>query len=306
IQTGIEGMYNTSYRYRYTIRWDYWEELGHPEFTDDDSFLEVVAQMYEKHPTNDAGDYPMYGVGFYIDSDSSTNWFEDLERGTTGHVAFADFFPRISYVDGEMFDNYGDTEKGPYWKTIYYYRKAWEMGLLDPESFSQTSEDWQLKFNRGQMLTANSANNGDGYAMEQMEKGINDYAGFVNIPVEGAASYQNVNSGAGWEVYFVAIPTSCKTPLERVMSLLNWSYSLDGARMLKSGAENVDWVYVDGVPQPTAERLNQWKTGEGWAELGIGFLYMITGYGNMSICSDGYPADLYKTDVAWALSDKRP
>ena len=293
---GIEGPYPINYHYRYTIRWDYWEELGFPEFTDEESFLNVVAQMQEKHPTTDSGEYPTYGVSFYIDTGNSTFWFEDLERGTTGYLAFADNYPRISTRTGAMVDNYGDFVNGPYWRTINYYRTAYKMGLLDPESFSQTSEDISMKFDRGQLLTAYESNRGENYARQQAENG-NEYADFVQVPVDGALVYQNCYSGAGWEIYFASIPTSCRDT-SRAMEFLSWTYSTEGARMFYSGAENVDWHYVDGKAVPTDERINQYLSGgDDWAENGLGMpmFFILSGIANMTECSDGSPANLYMT-----------
>lgn len=113
------------------IRYDWWVEEGQTEIVTPESYFNVLKALVEAHPTNAAGD-KTYALGFIKDRKNyelvgamwglKQGWKEGEEHQLT-------FFP--------------GTDEG--WEMTRYLNQFNLAGLLDPDSFVMTMDEWVQK-----------------------------------------------------------------------------------------------------------------------------------------------------------------
>lgn len=279
----------------YMTRWDYYKEMGYPKVETPDDMLELLKQMQENHPVTEDGK-PVYGVSFFT-SQYSTNDFDKRFHHTFGYHTINDnILWRVS--DKNMVFNYTDPT-GPFWQAAEYYNKAYRMGILDPDSLTQNNTDFATKVTAGQILSPWLRAFARPFEVAQLEKDPGSLIGFQTIPVEGVTLWTNVEQAAGWEAFFVAIPTNSKNPA-KAMQFINYLFSYDGSRMISSGVEGIHWNYVDGVPTLTEEiKALEASRGPEWEKTGINaepYPYFLAGVAALEPHPDGGPVNLFASD----------
>lgn len=265
------------------IRWDYYEELGSPEVNNEDDLLNVLKQMQDAHPTNDLGrkTYAMSlevtaGIWSYATMYSYYNGFEAVGPAYMVSRDTEDTLHNMLEEDYVL------------WGAARYYNKAWQLGILDPETFTQKGENVTEKISNSQAFyTENSWNNYNTVLGES----VGPEAGFEPILEAFPYAYAGGTSQFGWG--FATAITSTTEHAEDAMKFLDYLYSEEGARLCYSGIEGVHWEYdADGVPAYTQETLDnrgntEWDKANGLNKFGNWI-----GIDNMVPASDGYPVDL--------------
>lgn len=227
------------YPYGNLIRWDYYKELGFPEIKSSDDMLKVLDQMVKKHPQTKDGK-KVYGIAM------NTDWGDWPWMWSATNLQGYQRLSKTIFIDekSNAFDAMAD-ENGVFFKTMNYYNKAYRMGLLDPESFTQKSDEVKTKIINGQVLswTQNWYNTEINPALQKnfgpMAKLMVVPGGFLGIRGEAAAT--------GWGTAY-GITANSKHP-DRAMELLNFFASYEGVRLAASGVKGVHWDIVDGKAQ---------------------------------------------------------
>lgn len=297
IQAGNEGSQTTNGRYLYTIRWDLYKKLGYPKMENPDDLLKVLSSMMELEPTNDDGK-KVYGASFYVSQVDFFGFVNPFE-GTYGKVNLNGHKLHYDVQNDSLIYDYLDNDS-PYWMAAEYYNKAYRMGILDPDSFTQTAEDFHAKIDEGEIICVDYIGTAGKFEERQLEKDPKTLRGYVNIPVEGCMFYQNAKYDAGWGIsHSMCIPTSSKCP-DRVMQMLAYTFSYEGTRLLKCGIEGAHWDYVNGVPKVKDEVMElKLAGGDEWSKTGIGgypLLENLGGIANAEIAPDGYKVNLFYDD----------
>lgn len=292
IQYGSEGAPKTPYHSLYNIRWDLYKEMGYPEVNNPDDMLNVLAEMRDKYPTTEDGkSVYAYSVAF---SDNFRQAYYPWHY-TFGYYTSNDFV-NTEINTGKMVYEPLD-EDSPMWKYLEHMNKAWKLGLVDPDSFTQTADDARAKIAAGQVLSPTWAS--DGEALENASPNTADgFKGFQTLPVEGTTYWCNSYYQGGWDAYFVGIPKTSQDP-EAVLRVLEYLSTGEGARMVFSGEEGVEWNYDENkVPTLTEETIEHYKAWDDTIKSrGIqdGVLVTLTGPGHGEDAGDGYPVDLFMT-----------
>lgn len=268
---------STSYVIGLTIRWDYYKEMGYPPINNEDDYLKVLSDMKKLHPKTADGKN-IYGISLWSD------W------------GLWPYFVPYSFANGYMngsnwtvVDPQGNAtpmfsaEGGVFKNALKFLNKAYNMGLVDPESFTQKNADFLAKNKNLQLLSAPSLWwQADAQATMQAQ-GIKD-GGFYVIPGATPHTWQGYGSkvaGALSDRVFV-ISKNSKHP-ERAMQLLNFLYSYEGSRLLASGVEGVQWNRDSGSPELTDATLEAMKTDKDFAQkTGIGLYNNLNGLSGTS------------------------
>ncbi len=276
----------------YTVRWDYYKELGYPKFSNLSELLDICAEMQKKHPTTAEGK-KVYALGFTNEWVNGT-WHYNVNSYVMNYFnnsTYA-FIPTANGKDSVMTENFSGDENTPYWQTMKLIYKAHAMGLLDPDSFTMKNNDYFNKVKQGIYLMDNTAQTFTGNLNNSVNADDpNSIVGFECIPVEGSSSNWDIqDSKVGWDKYW-AITTNCKKP-DRAMDLINYFYSADGIRTVYSGVKGVHWDVIDGKPQMKQETLEAAKDPNKGGKFGIDAFINFCGQTGGMICSDGEIADL--------------
>ncbi|MFC3799516.1 extracellular solute-binding protein [Cohnella sp. GCM10012308] len=238
------------------LRWDYYEQLGYPEIKDSDDYLAVVAAMKALHPTNEDGK-PYYGFTTWFDWGQGYNTmnFGVANQGGTYLYGGPANVVQTDVDTYETLNMYLDEDSG-FWHDVRFWNRAYQMGLLDPESFTQKYDQAARKYNTGQVLASINGGMFEGSNKYLQSKQVLDKGWFGPLPMP-SRQYHTFNYKFG-NSNVIAIAKDAKHP-ERAMALINWLYSVHGAMTVANGVEGVDWVMENGAYRYTQAYENNMK-----------------------------------------------
>ncbi len=287
---GLEGGNSKATNSALLTRWDLYKQIGAPELTSMQDYAEALAEMVALEPVTEGG-LPVYGVALYTAENSFTSLIQYAR--CMGFEQFNDWIAtRIK--DGTMSYAYTD-EDSSFWQALEFCQKAYELGILDPDSFTQKLDDYQAKEDNGQILTPVWRDHVKDLQQRWMEAG--SQKGYAILPMEGTFIAENKNSVCGAAFGF-AIASTCKNP-QRAMQLIDYLCKPETSRMIYSGMEGEDWEIVDGVPVPTQEAIELKNAGgDAFNATGINnaALYGMAGLARGVMMEDGAVTDLYRSE----------
>lgn len=271
-------------------RWDIYAELGYPEINTTDDLLNFFAQAQELHPKTPDGK-TMYAMGAWSSWGIWPWWIpytfsNACIQGNNGTL--------VDLETGEIELQY-KSEK--FWEAIRFWNKAYNMGLVDPESFTQTYDDYVAKLKNGQYIYMGI--NGSAVAQQVNEAlaEIDPSMGYEFIPTGlsyCSYTYESDNP-YGWEGNFaLAITRNCDNP-ELAMQFIDYCCSPEGSRLLINGIEGVHWETVDGKDVFTKEYIATRDADSYYLqEQGINQYIYLAGYNGYNVI-DGNPIDINKS-----------
>lgn len=230
------------------LRFDLYQKLGCPEIRTFEDLLPILKEMQKLEPKSETG-RPTYGFTFWKD------WDGNMMMYTKAFTALMGYDEGDGYNDGGFLQfnpngrSYGCLDpNGPYIRTLRLFNKANQMGLVDPDSISQTFDDVMNKYKDGQLLFClfpwldNMYNTAERQAQG---KGFQ----FVPIGEEKIISYAFNPYGNN---RVISIGAKAKYP-ERLMEFINWLYTPEGAQTYYYGPRGLTWnLDAKGKPVRTA------------------------------------------------------
>lgn len=278
----------------FTMRWDLYAQAGYPEITDEDSYLAVLKQMQDQFKATADGK-TIYAIGGWADWGTWAFKTPYIFANGLGEGKNATVYDQMT---GEIEPMYYSDE---YWNAVRFYNKAYNMGLVDEEAFTQSYDDYVAKAKAGQYITL-------GINGSAAMKGINDALqaidpsfGYEYVPcgMKYLSGLYASSAPYGWGSGNFAFAVSVNNKhVEETMRLLDFLYSPEGSRLLVSGIEGEDWEYTaDGDVAFT----QQYKDGiaadpENYKKnRGIGIYLYLNGIGGNQILEDGTPVNVANT-----------
>ena len=214
------------------VRWDLYKAAGSPKVENLDGLLDLLAKIHEIHPTNDAGD-PAYPISLWPDWDNNDNrsgpanvvqlttWYGDKVKGSA-----------ILKPDN-TFTKITDKTAG-YYMITKFINKAYQMGLVDPESFEQDWNSVCSKISAGQIdLIWYNWEIGFWNSQERMNTGT----AFQVIPLEDGLFYGDADSYYGSTRAWGVGSKVEGEKYDRVMELIDWLASPEGLVYQHCGIE---------------------------------------------------------------------
>lgn len=287
----------SDYAVGFLVRWDYYAEMGYPEITNEDEFLNMLKEMQEAHPTTEDGK-PVYAFGGFNDWGLWSYFvpyaFQHGWMNGTGYLVGPN--SEIQPMFGEDSDVFK--------RAMQFLNKANRMGLCDPEMFTMKNADFIGKHANLQYLTV-PCNWWDAEAINvQLEQGVAESeVGWRMIPGAFPEMYGGYPSRFGATDRPTVISKNCENP-EAAMKFLDYLSSEEGSRLLMSGIEGVHWTEENGQKEYLNEVLDE-KLNNGTEftkRTGIGAFHNMQGLTNNAIDEDGQYLDLGKTDKAIAAA----
>lgn len=279
------------------LRWDLYKELGYPEINTLEDLLPILVQMQKLEPFAENGE-KTYAFSFFKDWDGN---MMNAAKQPCCFYGWDELGFLLLKADSDEYQSIIDSDS-MYVRVLKWYFEANQLGLVDPQSQTQSYNDVAQKYEDGQVLyspwpwvaqieynTLARRNEGKGFMIADMED-MNIY------------SYGCNQSGSRKTVILVGSHT--KDP-ERLMDFVDWMYSSDGIRSIgpqssagTAGPEGLCWEYDEkGAPRltefgekalsdPESEMPDEWGTGT-WAE-GISVLNFMP-VAPCEVDEDGYP-----------------
>ncbi|GAB6089959.1 type 2 periplasmic-binding domain-containing protein [Spirochaeta dissipatitropha] len=286
-----------SFFYTWDIRWDLYDQLGRPEVTDLDSYVELMKKMKEINPVDFRGN-PTYAVSLWPDWDGTMVMYpKSLATAYYGYdeMAIGLYDPE----DGTLYDAL-DID-GPYIEALRFFNKLFQNDLLDPDSASQTFQQMSEKLrNGGTFFSIFDFSGSLGFnTQDNMNNGMMMLS---LVPSEASPAVYGMSTLGGNRVW--SIGAESRYP-ELSMEILNWLYSPDGAMSIWYGLRDLHWYYdEDGythlteLGQTVRDNPNHDQAGVEWTSPYSGETYMLGASFN-----DGM---LQVNNTTWVLDSVNP
>lgn len=220
-----------------------------------DDMLSVLKQMQDSFPETPDGKKAWAVSGCLADAGWNTFSLSAAE-------AFIGFRKLDNYgllgtytYDVEHYLNAMEEADSPTWQLFRFWNKAYQMGILDPDSVTMKYDQWEEKIKAGQVyyvpfgwFATVPILNEEGKTFLPLK-----FENFANDAFTCSAAYSQ-----GQLAY--AISKRCQHP-ERAMELLNYAWSYEGAYTFGNGIQGVDWDIVDGKPQLLDAHVQDLRAG---------------------------------------------
>ena len=221
-------------------RWDLYAQLGYPEITDLDGLVEVLKQMHDLEPVNEDGE-PVYAMSLWKDWDGGNMMAAGAFYAIFG---YGDCFNYVWPHATE--DSYITTldEDSLYFKTLKFYFDLNQLGLLDPDSITQTYSEVTSKEQTGRVLYNwfNPIKSNFNTA-ERLAEG----KAVTLLPFTTQCNYGYTGKPSGFG-RTVSIGSKCEQP-ERLLKIIDWMFSDEGLMESYNGPKDGTWTYDEsGAP----------------------------------------------------------
>jgi len=224
------------------LRWDYYKELGAPQIKTLEDFLPVLKQMQDAHPTTEDGS-KVYGFSLFKDWDSGNITLANYYLYLEGSDSFGS--TEIKYNDDGTFKFTSRLDDGSvYYKALKFLYNANQMGLVDPDSLTQSFGDLQTKATNGQVLFGGQFNflYGSFNTTDNMSKGIGFMPVYYDSERVNMLDAMASPTGNGW---YVGLGSNTKY-LDKCLAYVDYMYSIDGMWKMVNGNQGDLWDVENG------------------------------------------------------------
>ncbi|MBQ3155476.1 MAG: extracellular solute-binding protein [Clostridia bacterium] len=224
-------------------RWDLYAKLGYPEIKTIEDLVPVLKAMHDLEPVNADGE-PTYAMSLFKDWDGGTM------MAATQFYAIFGYGDQWNYVFPHATEDSYITlldEDGIYFRTLKFYFDLNQLGLLDPDSITQTYGEVTTKEQTGRVLF-NWFNpiKANFNTAERLAEG----KAMTLLPMSTQCNYGYTGKPYGYG-RTVSIGANCEQP-ERLLKIIDWIFSDEGLMEVNNGPKGVTWDYDEnGVPTLT-------------------------------------------------------
>ena len=243
--------------YAANIRWDIYEKAGRPEVTDMYSYLDALKKMQEVYPKTEEG-LPTYGMCLFPEWDSTEMSCTKKYNTVTGTMESNLGYNLYNILEDEVTPM---IEKGsPYYDALKWLNTAQRMGLVDPDSTTQTYAVANAKAGEsGQALSSMWGSYCDAYNTTDNVNGENP-RGYM--PLIWDDQHPCVQSdtviGNVADPLFVSSTVS-KEKQEACVKFINLMFDEDACLTMYSGPQGELWDIVDGKYQLVTENVEKMR-----------------------------------------------
>ena len=245
---GENNMISDTGVYAANVRWDIYQDIGAPAVKTVDDFLPVLKQMQEKYPKTPDGK-KVYAFSLFPDWDGRWMYGTASLFVITGHFeGLADYFQIWNTRTGELTPLLD--KEGIYIHALKFYNQAYRLGLLVPDSMTQTQANGYTKLQAGQMLTAWNCWDGNGAFNTKENIDADPPKGFKPIIFDDfyAATMSDYPVGGTDPL---AISKNCEN-VDAALRFVDFLANYDNNMTICNGPEGFLWeIGSDGKPHVT-------------------------------------------------------
>lgn len=251
----VEGGEFGDFDYHPDIRWDLYEQIGSPEVSTLEDYVEVLKQMKEICPLSDSGE-ETYGASLFPDWDGDMVMF--VKSTCTNFYGVDEFGIGFYDVDDGSFQGCLN-DGGCYLKALHFYNNLYRNGLLAPGSRTQSYDDAMADYSDGAAffcifgwMAAPAYNSAEHVA-----------DGKMMLPL--AAKDQDtlvygLNENGGNRLWTIGSKTEYP---ELTMAVINWLCTPEGRLVMEYGPRGISWDY-DMEGNTCLIDMQGWPEGSGY------------------------------------------
>ena len=222
------GAQESVYAYSPSLRFDVYQNIGAPEITDWDSFLDVLEKMQKAYPETEEGmkTYALSMAG----TDISTIWYNVVEPRGVHDTSKTALVSQDMKTVQSIFDEGSALIEG-----LQFLFDANQRGLMDPDGMTQTSADYQAKVSNGQIMYVPFEWWGATNYNTSERTNADTPIGYAQVWPECFVIPASADNVCG-NIRVLAITTACKD-IDAALEYVNWLYSDEGAEMFLNDVE---------------------------------------------------------------------
>ena len=230
---GTAGGDYSKFVFSWDLRWDLYEQLGHPEVRNLDDYLNMLIEMKKLCPTDDYGD-ETYAFTPFADWDDELAYF-----ARTAAAAYYGYEQLgIGLYDPTSGTLYGAADEGsPYIEILRFYNKLYRNGLLDPDApnlnYDQVAEKVQ---NGGMLCSFTDFLGASEYSSPEHIRQNRIMASL--IPTDAAPLIPGLREVGSIKVLSIA---ACTKYPELCMDIINYLYTPEGMLTFLYGPKGTYW-----------------------------------------------------------------
>lgn len=254
------------------------QQAGYPELKTVKDYENVIKDFIEKNPTTEDGQ-PRIGISFLADGWRIMIGVTNPAFITTGAPHEGEF-----YIDEETYEvtyHYRRPEEKEYFRWLNHIN---DIGLLDPEAFTQKEDQYKAKIATGRVVGVIDAFWGfqdSVNALKSEGKYDQTYAKFPIQLTEDTKDHALQSTGfmGGWGT---GISVNCKDPV-RAIKFLDFLASEEGQILVNWGIEDEHYYYDEEGVRRIFPEVQERKNNDANAfakETGIGFYHISARYGD--------------------------
>ena len=221
--------------YTMDVRWDLYKQLGYPEINNLDEFYDLMLKMKEISPTDENG-AETYAVSLWPDWDGNMVMY--VKAFATAYWGYDEMgFGLYDVETGEYHDAL--EENGPYLKSLKFFNKLYQAGLIDPNSMTQTYNEMSEKVQAGG--TFFSIFDYAGSQLYNTEAHLEaGKAMYPMVPKDATPLCYGMNVLGGNRIWTIGANTEYP---ELCMEIINWLCTPDGYMTYWWGPKDLCWYY---------------------------------------------------------------
>ena len=235
------------------IRYDVYQDIGMPEITTLDDYIDVLKQMMEAYPETPEGQ-KTYGLTFWSDWDNKS-------MSSAGH--FAAFYGYDLEYISNLLEIPADGSKPPtsildddsmYKKMLKFFFDANQAGIVDPDSITQKWDAASAKYTDGRIFFSPWDWAVGGYnKIEHTD--ADEFTGFASVWAEDFQMKTQADMPVGTD-WTLGIGASTKQK-DAALKYINYIYSYEGVDIMMNGPQGGIWdLDEDGIRYITEDGWN--------------------------------------------------
>ncbi len=229
--TGRSGV--DSVLYTWDVRWDLYEQLGHPAVNELEDFVDVFKAMKEICPVDDNGN-PTYAFTMWPDWDGNMVMY--VKAMASAYYGYDEFgFGLYDPETGDFYDCLA--QDGPYMRVLKFMNTLYQNGLIDPDSMTATYDTASEKMkSSGAFCSIFNYAGRDAY--NTAEHAAQNRTMQSLVPANARPIVYGLSPRGGNRVWTIGAKTEYP---ELCMEIINWLSTPEGAMTMWYGPKGVCW-----------------------------------------------------------------
>ncbi|MDE6709667.1 MAG: hypothetical protein K2J76_04170, partial [Oscillospiraceae bacterium] len=227
---------HNAFFYTMDLRWDLYKELGYPSVNSLDDLYDLFIEMKKIQPKDENGN-EAYAISMWPDWDGSlvmyVKSFATCYWGYEGDMGLGHY----DVDTGEFF--YAVDEGSPYLRSLKFFNKLNQAGLIDPNSMTQTYNEMSEKVKAGGVFY--SIFDYAGSQLYNDEKHLEEGKGmYPLIPSDATPLCEGMNVFGGNRLWTIGASTEYP---ELCMAIINYLSTPEGYMTYWWGPKDLCWYY---------------------------------------------------------------
>lgn len=221
--------------YTWDIRWDLYQQLGCPAVKNLDELADLFVKMKEICPKDENGN-DTYAISIWPDWDGNMVMY--VKALATAYYGWDEF--ELGLINTETGEFQGCLQQdGMYIEMLRFFNKLYRLGLLDPNSASQTYSTMGEKVKAGGTFWSifNYAGSSIFNTKEHLEEGKYMY---TFVPEEATPISYGLSLTGGNRIW--SIGADAEYP-ELCLAVINWLATPEGSMTMWYGPKGLTWDY---------------------------------------------------------------